>query len=65
MNTTAAIQPELVYIKSTYPSWINDSGDLILAKAIINNREVRITSNRDIATLQEQLAAENANEVIN
>lgn len=65
VNTTAAIQPELVYIKSTYPSWINDSGDLILAKAIINNREVRITSNRDIATLQEQLAAENANEVIN
>lgn len=65
VNTTAATQPELTFIKSTYPQWINYSGDMILGKAIINGQEINITSNRDLATLQERLQLNNVNDVVN
>lgn len=65
VNTTAATQPELLFIKSTYPDWINYSGDMILGKAVINGREVKITSNRDLAAIQEELQIDNVNDCIN
>ncbi len=65
VNTTAATQPELVYLASQYTDWINFSGDMILGKAIINGEEVKITSNRDLAILQERLQINNVNDIIN
>lgn len=65
VNTTAATQPELLFIKSTYPDWINYSGDMILGKAVINGQIINITSNRDLATLQERLQIDNVNDLIN
>lgn len=65
VNTTAATQPELLFIKSTYPDWINYSGDMILGKAVISGQTINITSNRDLATLQERLQIDNVNDLIN
>lgn len=65
VNTTATTQPELLFIKSTYQDWINYSGDMILGKAVINGREVKITSNRDLAAIQEELQIDNVNDCIN
>lgn len=65
VNTTAATQPELVYLASQYTDWINFSGDMILGKAVINGREVKITSNRDLAAIQEELQINNVNDCIN
>ena len=65
VNTTAATQPELTYLASQYTDWINYSGDMILGKAVINGREVRITSNRDLAAIQEELQINNVNDCIN
>lgn len=65
VNTTATTQPELLFIKSTYQDWINYSGDVILGKAVINGREVKITSNRDLAAIQEELQINNVNDCIN
>lgn len=65
VNTTATTQPELTYIRNQYPTWINDSGDMILGKAVIDGQNINITSNRDLARLQEQLKVENVNDLIN
>ena len=65
VNTTATTQPELLFIKSTYPDWINYSGDMILGKAVINGQNINITSNRDLAALQERLGVNNVNDLIN
>lgn len=65
VNTTAATQAELQYIRSTYTDWINTSGDMILGKAIIEGQEINIISNRDLAALQERLKINNVNDVIN
>lgn len=65
VNITAATQPELMYIDSAYPNWINYSGDMILAKAVINGQEINVTSNRDLASLQERLHTSNVNDTIN
>lgn len=65
VNVTATTQPELLYIKSTYTDWINYSGDMILGKAVIDGEAINITSNRDLATLQERLQIDNVNDLIN
>lgn len=65
VNTTATTQAELLYIRNTYQDWINTSGDMILGKAVINGQNVNITSNRDLAVLQERLKINNVNDLIN
>lgn len=44
---TSSNQPELEYIRKNYPQWVNESGDLILAK--VNGKN--ITSQRDLIKL--------------
>ena len=65
VNVTATTQPELIFLNSTYPDWINYSGDMILGKAVINGQNINITSNRDLAALQERLGVNNVNDLIN
>lgn len=48
INTTAKSQKELVYLRENYPTWINDSGDVVLAKVNWNGRTINITSARDL-----------------
>lgn len=43
--------PELRYIKDNYKDWINTSGDVVLARVIIDNKVVDITSNVDFLKL--------------
>lgn len=60
INTSNVNQPELKYLRDTFSTWINSSGNLILAKATINGRLVNITSARDIIRISEN----NVNDVI-
>lgn len=60
INTSNVNQPELKYLRDNFSTWINSSGNLILAKATINGRLVNITSARDIIRISEN----NVNDVI-
>ena len=60
INTSNINQPELKYLRDNFPTWINQSGNLILAKATINGKLVDITSARDIIRISEN----NVNDVI-
>ena len=60
INTSNINQPELKYIRDNYKGWINQSGDLILAKANINGQLVNITSARDLI----RLGVGNINDVV-
>lgn len=51
INTSNTQQAELKYIRDNYRDWINTSGNVILAKAIIDGVQVDITSNRDLIKL--------------
>lgn len=65
VNTTSTKQVELQHIRDNYSDWINYSGDMILAKAMVDGQVIKITSNRDIALLQEKFQINNTNELIN
>ena len=55
INTTTSTQEELVYIRRTYPSWVNKSGDVVLAKFHSDEQKpVNITSKRDLIRLAEE-----------
>ena len=54
INTTAKTQKELVYLREKYPTWINDSGDVILAKIEHNGNTINITSSRDLIALKSE-----------
>lgn len=60
INTSNVSQPELKYLRDNFSTWINSSGNLILAKATINGKLVNITSARDIIRISE----DNVNDVI-
>ena len=60
INTSNVNQPELKYLRDNFPTWINSSGNLILAKATIDGKLVNITSARDIIRISEN----NVNDVI-
>lgn len=52
INTTAKTQRELTYLRENYPTWINSSGDVILAKIEQGGRTISITSARDLVALK-------------
>ena len=60
INTSNVNQPELKYLRDNFSTWINSSGNLILAKATIDGKLVNITSARDIIRISEN----NVNDVI-
>lgn len=60
VNTSNVNQPELKYLRDKFPTWINSSGNLILAKATIDGKLVNITSARDII----RISNNNVNDVI-
>lgn len=53
VNTTGTEQSELVYLRDNYPDWINQSGDMILAKVKFQGQSITITSSRDLILLME------------
>lgn len=54
LNTTNNInQPELRYIRDKYPSWVNSSGDMVIAKLNIDGQLVNIASARDLIRITE------------
>lgn len=61
INTTNSNQLELQFIRDNYKGWINNSGDLILAKVNINGQIINISSARDLL----RLGYENTNDIIN
>ena len=61
LNVTESSQPELKFIEDHYKNWINNSGDVILAKANINGTLVNIVSSKDLLKLGIQ---DNINDVI-
>lgn len=48
VNTSDNSQPELKYLQDNYKKWINDSGNLILAKAEIDGKIIDIVSRKDL-----------------
>ena len=48
LNTSNVNQPELKYLRNNYPEWINQSGNLILAKLNIDGNVVNIVSETDL-----------------
>ena len=61
INTSNENQPELKHLRDNFPQWIDQSGNLILAKAIVNGKEVKITSKRDLFKIN----SGNVNDTIN
>ena len=70
VNTTRTSQKELQYIRENYPSWINDSGDMILAKyqevdedgIVVSSQN--ITSKRDLIRLGQSTGKTDPNAII-
>lgn len=60
INTSNVNQPELKYLRDNFSTWINSSGNLILAKATIDGKLVNITSARDII----RISKNNVNDII-
>ena len=65
INTTNTTQQELKEIRTKYPEWINNSGDLVIAKYELNGVTYNISSRRDLVMLQEQLKTNNIDEILN
>ena len=54
-NKTLDKQPEIAYLRENYASWVNKSGQMVLARVVINNSVMDIASTTDLLRVEKAL----------